>query len=203
MRFGLVSDEAAGPFASGRGFQPLRRTPTIRIRAGGIRGISIKAAEPRAPRGLQENINMQLSHRFRVGLIALIVMVAASISSAAHADVGFVRLSIVKGGWFIGAHGGWGELIFHGRRYPLSVGGLDAGLVFGVSQTTLVGRVINIRSPWDITGVYGAAGAGAALAIGARAIALSNDKGAILQLQGPQIGLIANLDLSGLAISLR
>jgi hypothetical protein len=146
---------------------------------------------------------MQLSHRFRAGLIALLVMVGAGISSAAHADSGFVRISVVKGGWFIGAHGGWGVLVFHGRRYPLSVGGLDAGLVFGLSQTTLVGRVINIRSPLDVTGVYGAAGAGAAVAIGARVITLSNEKGAILQLSGPQIGLIANLDLSGLAISMR
>jgi hypothetical protein len=29
------------------------------------------------------------------------------------------------------------------------------------------------------------------------------DKGAVLQLEGRQIGLIANLDLSGLAIALR
>jgi hypothetical protein len=39
--------------------------------------------------------------------------------------------------------------------------------------------------------------------IGARLIQLANDKGAVLQLEGRQIGLIANLDLSGLAIALR
>jgi len=146
---------------------------------------------------------MQISHRARVGLIALVAMVGASISSAASADSGIVHISVVKGGWFIGANGGWGTLIFHGRRYPLSVGGVDAGLVFGLSQTTLVGRVINIRGPSDVAGVYVAAGAGAAVGIGARLIQLSNDKGAVLQLEGRQIGLIANLDLSGLAIALR
>ncbi|MGO9004292.1 MAG: hypothetical protein ACLQIQ_08095 [Beijerinckiaceae bacterium] len=146
---------------------------------------------------------MQISHRFRVGLIALIVMIGASISSAAYADSGTVRISVVKGGWFIGAHGGSGTLTFHGRRYPLSIGGVDAGLVFGLSQTTLVGRVTNIRRPSDVAGVYGAAGAGATLGIGARLITLSNDKGALLQLQGRQIGLMANIDLSGLAISLQ
>lgn len=101
---------------------------------------------------------MQISHRARVGLIALVAMVGASISSAASADNGIVRISVVKGGWFVGANGGWGTLIFHGRRYPLSVGGVDAGLVFGLSQTTLVGRVINIRRPSDVAGVYVAAG---------------------------------------------
>ena len=142
-------------------------------------------------------------NRFRAGLVALIVILGASLSSAAHADSGSVVISVVKGGWFLGAHGGWGTLTFHGRRYPLSVGGVDAGLVFGLSQTTLVGRVSNIRRPSDVAGVYGAAGAGVAVGIGARLITLTNDKGAVLQLQGRQIGLIANLDLSGLAIALR
>ena len=38
---------------------------------------------------------------------------------------------------------------------------------------------------------------------GARAIILRNEKGATLELTGKQIGLIADLDLTGLAISLR
>ncbi|MGP0060369.1 MAG: hypothetical protein ACLPID_13885 [Beijerinckiaceae bacterium] len=146
---------------------------------------------------------MRFSHRFRAGLIALITMLGASLSSAAYADSGTVVISVVKGGWFLGAHGGSGTLTFHGRRYPLSIGGVDAGLVFGLSQTTLVGRVSNIHRPSDVAGVYGAAGAGATLGIGARLITLSNDKGALLQLQGRQIGLMANIDLSGLAISLQ
>ncbi len=146
---------------------------------------------------------MQISHRIRAGLVALIVTIGASVSSAAYADSGFVRISVVKGGWFIGAHGGWGTLIFHGRRYPLSIGGVDAGLVFGLSETTFYGRVSHIRRPSDVAGVYGAAGAGAAVVIGVRVIELTNDKGALLQLQGRQVGLIANLDLSGLVISLQ
>jgi hypothetical protein len=154
-------------------------------------------------RGFQENVKMQFSSRIRAGLIGLIALAGASISAAAHADGGTVRISVFKGGWFVGANGGSGTLIFHGRRYPLSIGGVDAGLVFGLSHTTLVGRVTHIRRASDVAGVYGAAGAGATLAIGARVIALSNEKGALLQLEGRQIGLMANLDLSGLAIALR
>ena len=37
----------------------------------------------------------------------------------------------------------------------------------------------------------------------ARAIMLTNQKGAVLELAGRQVGLMANADLSGLAITLR
>jgi hypothetical protein len=141
--------------------------------------------------------------RFCAGLAALIVTIGVSLSSAAYADSGFIRMSVVKGGWFLGAHGGSGTLIFHGRRYPLSIGGVDVGLVFGLSETELHGRVSRIRRASDVAGVYGAGGAGAAVVVGARVIGLTNEKGALLELQGRQVGLIANLDLSGLVISLR
>jgi len=146
---------------------------------------------------------MRISSVFRAGLIALMAMVGASVSSVAHADSGTIRISVVKGGWFIGASGGSGTLTFHGRRYPLSIGGLSAGLVFGASQTYLSGRVSHINGPADVEGVYGAGGAGAAVGIGVRAIVLTNAKGAVLELSGRQTGLMVNADLSGLAISLR
>ena len=38
---------------------------------------------------------------------------------------------------------------------------------------------------------------------GARAIVLTNQKGAVLELSGRQVGLMANADLSGLAITLK
>ena len=41
------------------------------------------------------------------------------------------------------------------------------------------------------------------LAAGARAIILTNQNGAVLELSGRQVGLMANADLSGLAISLK
>jgi hypothetical protein len=146
---------------------------------------------------------MQISSVFRAGLVALTAMVGASVSSTAYADSGTIRISVVKGGWIIGASGGSGTLTFHGRQYPLSIGGVDWGLVFGASQTYLSGTVRNIRGPSDVAGVYGAGGAGAAVGSGVRAIVLTNQKGAILELSGRQTGLMVNADLSGLAISLR
>ena len=136
-------------------------------------------------------------------ILVLAVALMAGLSSAAYADSGTIRISVLKGGWFIGASGGSGTLTFRGRQYPLSIGGLDAGLVFGASQTYLSGRVTNIRRASDVAGVYGAGGAGAAIGVGARAIVLTNEKGAVLQLSGRQTGLMLNADFSGLAISLR
>ena len=128
-------------------------------------------------------------------------MLAASVSQA-RADDGLVRISFVKAGWIIGGSVGSGTLTFHGRTYRLSVGGLSYGFTFGGSQTNLHGRVSNIYRPSDIEGVYGAGSAGAAVIRGPQAIVLTNQKGAVLELSGSQTGLIVNLDLSGLALTL-
>lgn len=146
---------------------------------------------------------MRFPSVLRSSLIAVVTMLGLALSSAAHADSGTVRLTIYKGGWFIGGSGGGGTLTFRGRTYALSVGGIDAGLVFGGSKTVLRGRVRNINRPSDVAGVYGAAGAGLAIGGGARAIVLSNQKGAILEMTGHQVGLMANADLSGLAITMK
>lgn len=143
---------------------------------------------------------MKISPAVRTMLIALVAL--AGLSSASLADSGTVRLTIYKAGWIIGGSGGSGTLYFRGRSYRLATGGLDYGLVFGGSKTVLRGTVRNIGRPSDVAGVYGAAGAGLAVGRGARAIVLTNQKGAVLELSGRQVGLLANADLSGLAITL-
>ncbi len=146
---------------------------------------------------------MKMSSTIRVALLALTAFAGTVLSSTSHADEGSVSLTIYKAGWIIGGSGGGGVLSFRGRRYGLSTGGLDYGLVFGGSKTVLYGRVSNIYRPSDVAGVYGAAGAGLAVGSGARAIVLTNQKGAVLELSGRQVGLMANADLSGLAITLK
>jgi len=143
---------------------------------------------------------MKLSSTLRGALVAFLAFAGLS---AVHADSGTVTLTIYKAGWIIGGSGGSGVLNFRGRMYPLSTGGLDYGLVFGGSKTVLHGTVSNIYRPSDVTGVYGTAGAGLAVGGGARAIVLTNQKGAVLELAGHQYGLMANADLSGLAITMK
>src|ERR1700730_1425290 len=154
---------------------------------------------------------MKISSAIRVALLALTAFAGTVLSSASRADEGFVQLTIYKAGWIIGGSGGGGTLNFHGRIYPLSAGGLDYGLVFGGSNTVLVGgakpglrgRVRTIYRPSDVAGVYGAAGAGLAVGGGARAIVLTNQKGAVLELSGHQVWLMANADDSQVAITLK
>ena len=143
---------------------------------------------------------MRIPSSIRTALIALVAL--AGLAPASYADSGSIRLTVYKAGWIIGGSGGSGALYFRGRTYPLSAGGLDYGLVFGGSKTELRGRVSNIRRPSDVAGVYGAAGAGLAVGTGARAIVLTNQNGAVLELSGSQVGLLVNADLSGLAITL-
>jgi hypothetical protein len=131
------------------------------------------------------------------------MVAGAGLASAAHADSGSISFKVFKGGWVIGGSAGSGTLVFHGRRYPVSIGGLSYGLVFGGSETFFNGTVSHINRPSDVSGVYGAAGAGAAIGRGARAIVLTNQKGAVLSLSGRQRGLMVNADLSGLAVTVK
>ena len=147
---------------------------------------------------------MQTSKRIQTTLVALIALMGVGIAgSPSWADSGTIHLSWIKGGWFIGGSGGSGTLIFRGREYPLAIGGISAGLVFGVAQANLSGSASYISGPSDVAGVYGAAGAGIAAGVGPGAIVLINEKGAVLELQGEQTGLMLNADLSGLAITLK
>ena len=139
----------------------------------------------------------------RTIIVALVAMLAAGLFAPAHADSGTVRISFLKAGWVIGGNVGSGTLTFRGRTYPITVGGMSYGFTFGGSQTNLRGVVSNIFQPSDIEGVYGAAGAGATVIRGPQAIVLTNQKGAVLQLSGTQTGLMVNLDVSGMALTLR
>jgi hypothetical protein len=143
------------------------------------------------------------SSKTRIALAALTVAAGLGLSSAAQAETCAISFSVLKAGWVIGGSGGTGALRCHGRTYPISIGGISAGFVFGASETRFHGRATFSGSPYNVAGVYGAAGAGAAVGIGAQAIVLRNEKGATLSLTGRQVGLQINADLSGLSISMR
>ena len=141
---------------------------------------------------------------FKLRIIILtLAALLGGLDSPARADEGTVTIQFFKAGWVVGGSFGSGVLNFRGQMYGLSVGGLSYGLTFGGSQTSLHGRVRNIRRASDVEGVYGAGSAGAAIIRGAQAVILTNQKGAILELTGRQTGLIVNLDLSGLALTIK
>ncbi|MFN3657393.1 MAG: hypothetical protein ACK4UO_09095 [Pseudolabrys sp.] len=149
---------------------------------------------------------MRISSGFRAALAAVTLLAGAAAVTAAstpsYAASGSIRFNVVKAGFIFGGSGGSGVLNFRGRSYPLSIGGISYGFTFGASATDFRGRVSNIRRPSDVTGVYFAAGAGAALGPGAGAIVLTNQNGAVLTISGRQVGAIVAADLNGLAISM-
>jgi hypothetical protein len=142
--------------------------------------------------------------RFASALRILVAVAAlAALSSAAYAASGSINFRVLKAGFVVGASGGDGTLTFQGKRYALGIGGISYGFTFGASETRFNGTVSNIRRPSDVSGVYAAGSAGAALGRGAQAIVLTNEKGAVLSLAGRSVGAIVAADLNGLVITVR
>ncbi len=146
---------------------------------------------------------MRTAAAFRASLIALLALAGLVFESAARAEDGGISFNVIKAGIVIGGSGGSGVLVFHGKQYPIGIGGLSYGFTFGASETRFRGSVSNIRSPSDVAGVYAAGNVGAAVGRGAQAIVLTNPKGAVLRLTGNSVGAIVSADLNGLVITLR
>ena len=145
---------------------------------------------------------MRIPILLRGALVALIALFGVGLHSA-NADSGSITLTIYKGGWIIGgsgrrryAHLPRPQLSAWGRRHRLRprVRRFEDGAARSGEQHPT-------RS--DVAGVYAAAGAGLAVGGGVRAIVLTNQNGAVLELSGRQVGLMANADLSGLAITMK
>jgi hypothetical protein len=120
----------------------------------------------------------------------------------AEAATGQVALHIASAGFIFGVTGGSGTLTFRGRQFPLSVGGIRAGALIGISAADLVGTATNLHAPGDIAGIYSAIGAGLSIAGGRTAAQLSNANGVVLRLRGRQVGFSFSIDLAGMSISL-
>jgi hypothetical protein len=138
-----------------------------------------------------------------IQLILAALLVSACLTTTAKAETGAVSVVFTKGGFIIGVGGGDGVLTFRGRRYPFTVSGMSIGATIGASTTKFVGRALNVRSPGDIAGTYSTIGAGGALAAGAGGVQLQNEKGVILQLHGPKVGVEVSAAVGGVTIALR
>ena len=113
-----------------------------------------------------------------------------------------IHVSVFSAGLIVGAGGGEGTLTCAGQVYPVTVGGIGIGMV-GFGGGEMDGLAYNVRSPGDVAGTYGAAGAGFTVVGGAKVAQLQNERGVILQVHGVQIGLEVNLDLAGMTIAMK
>lgn len=135
-------------------------------------------------------------------LAAAALALAAWLPQSALAAEGDVTLTIYKAGFVVGASGGSGELVFEGKSYPLTVGGISLGLTIGASRADLSGKVHGITSAADIAGTYTQVDASAVAAGGGSIKRLTKGGGVSIDLQGRDVGLLASIDLSGIIIGL-
>ena len=145
----------------------------------------------------------RIANALRGSLVALAMAIMSVSAGPGWAATGTVHVEIAKAGFIVGVGGGRGTLVFQGRRYPLSVGGLSFGATIGASKAELVGHAYNQPRPSDIAGTYTAVGGGVAAGGGASVIRLQNAKGVVLDLRGRTIGLELNANVSGVEIGLR
>jgi hypothetical protein len=146
---------------------------------------------------------MKPHQRLFVRLALAGLLVSGMLPPAAQGDTGSVRVVFTKGGFIVGVGGGEGVLTFRGHHYRFNVSGMSVGFTIGASTTQLSGRALNLRSPGDIQGNYAVIGAGGALAGGAGGVQLQNEKGVILQLSGPKVGVELSAAVGGVTIALK
>lgn len=142
-------------------------------------------------------------HVLNVLVGSAVIAAVPFIAAPAIADTGTVRFVVGKAGFIVGVGGGSGVLTFHGRKYPLSIGGVSLGATIGASRSEYVGRALHLRSPADIQGTYSAIGAGGAFAAGAGGATLQNANGVVLQLSGRKVGFEVSAAISGMEIRLK
>lgn len=136
-------------------------------------------------------------------VVALAALAWSSQPSHSQGRSGEIYIDLVSGGFIIGGASGSGVLVYRGRRYPLSIGGVSIGATIGLAGARLSGPVYNLRRVTDIEGTYRATGVGYAVVAGRRVARLVNARGVVLHLRGRQVGLEAAADVSGMHISLR
>jgi hypothetical protein len=116
--------------------------------------------------------------------------------------VGEVTIELKGVGAIFGVSWGHGVLWFKGKKYPFHIEGLSLGDV-GYAKVSARGKVYNLKHPYDLSGTYGALGAGVALAGGVAGLTMKNERGVIIDLSATQQGVKLNLGPQGLTIRMR
>ena len=118
---------------------------------------------------------------------------------------GLVTLKMKSVALGVGATEGGGVLNFQGRDYPFSITGLSL-VDIGISSFTGAGKVYDMKSPSDLAGTYGAVQSTFAIAGGATAMSMKNDKGVsivILKNEGQESGTQLSIGPAGMKIQMK
>ena len=116
-----------------------------------------------------------------------------------------LRMSIGGVHLGIGGSSGSGTLTYRGRNYPFRVSGMAIGRV-GVTSSSAVGDVFNLRHLRDFNGNYTVGGAGTrgvTLGAGRTGTIMSNQAGVIIRVSSTQRGVAVNATGGGLTMRLQ
>ena len=154
---------------------------------------------------------MEKVHMINVKKIAVLVLViaamAGSTQAAKHYSAPDATLRMSIGGVHLGIGGssGSGTLTYRGRNYPFRVSGLAVGRV-GVTSSSAVGDVFNLRHLQDFNGNYTVSGAGTrgvTLGAGRTGTIMSNQAGVIVRLSTTQKGVNVNATGGGVDMEIK
>ena len=143
--------------------------------------------------------------------IAVLVLVIAAVTgftqAATHESRPDATLRMSIGGVHLGIGGssGSGTLTYRGRNYPFKVSGMAVGRV-GVTSSSAVGDVFNLRHLQDFNGNYTVSGAGTrgvTLGAGKTGTIMSNQAGVIVRISSTQKGVAVNATGGGLTMQLQ
>src|SRR5262249_52050844 len=127
--------------------------------------------------------------------------------AATHHSKPDATLRMSTGGFALGIGGssGSGTLTYRGKNYPFRVSGLAVGRV-GMTSSSAVGDVFNLRHLQDFNGQYTVGGAGTrgvTLGAGGTGTIMSNQAGVIIRLSSTQRGIAVNATGGGLTMQLQ
>src|SRR5215472_4319859 len=144
----------------------------------------------------------------KIAVLSLVIATMTTVTQAASRHSGpDATLRMTIGGVHLGIGGssGSGTLTFRGKNYPFRVSGMAVGRV-GVTSSSAVGDVFNLRHLQDFNGQYTVSGAGTrgvTLGAGRTGTIMSNQAGVIVRISSTQKGVAVNATGGGLTMQLQ
>lgn len=148
--------------------------------------------------------DMRLTRRgFSLGLLAGIgASLTPALAAEKYVESGTVTIEQVQVAFIGSGNLGGGTLLFGGKKYDFTVGGLGFG-GYGVSKMEATGTVYNLRNAADFSGAYVQARYGLAVGeLSTGSLWLENARGVALNLKAKRTGLALSLGADAIYINL-
>jgi hypothetical protein len=136
-------------------------------------------------------------------LAAAVAGGVASMPTMAQAPSGTVDISQVQIAFMVSGNLGSGHLMFQGRRYAFSIGGLGVG-GFGINRLEAAGAVYGLSRIEQFPGLYVAARTGIAIGDQGRGqLWLENSNGVKMNLRARREGLALSVGGDGIVVQMK